>query len=249
VGRRGYPPEFRRRMLDLVEAGRPIAEVAQALGISTQSIYTWRRQDRIDRGLGAGPDRHREDGKAYVRNRRLSAPPDETTSSNLADLGWAATRTRAARPAGNPWSGDVAGREATAKDGGVVVARLQGHSWAPTASNGLRVNVGTIPAVPSPGQQPGGWREGPSPADAVGRGGACSSPRSGEPATRRRGPTYSHHRRGPRRSRCMSARCMSARCGPTSTRGVRGTCDADEAAAVGDGLPWRSLRRSCQPRL
>jgi transposase len=54
VGRRGYPPEFRRKVLDLVEAGRPVAEVAQALGISDQSIYTWRRQDRIDRGLLPG---------------------------------------------------------------------------------------------------------------------------------------------------------------------------------------------------
>jgi transposase len=54
VGRRGYPPEFRRKVLDLVEAGRPIAEVAQALGISGQSIYTWRRQDRIDRRLEPG---------------------------------------------------------------------------------------------------------------------------------------------------------------------------------------------------
>jgi transposase InsO family protein len=44
VGRRGYPPEFRRKALDLVEAGRPIAEVAQALGISGQSISTWRRR-------------------------------------------------------------------------------------------------------------------------------------------------------------------------------------------------------------
>jgi transposase-like protein len=51
VGQRGYPPEFRRKVLDLVEAGRPIAEVAQVLGISDQSIYTWRRQDRIDRVL------------------------------------------------------------------------------------------------------------------------------------------------------------------------------------------------------
>jgi hypothetical protein len=50
----GYPAEFRRKVLDLVEAGRPIAEVAQALGISAQSIYTWRRQDRIDRGLLPG---------------------------------------------------------------------------------------------------------------------------------------------------------------------------------------------------
>ncbi len=40
MGRRGYPPEFRRKVLDLVEASRPIAEVAQALGISDQSIYT-----------------------------------------------------------------------------------------------------------------------------------------------------------------------------------------------------------------
>ena len=28
MGRRGYPPEFRRRVLDLVEAGRKVAEVA-----------------------------------------------------------------------------------------------------------------------------------------------------------------------------------------------------------------------------
>ena len=54
MGRRGYPPEFRRRVLDLVEAGRRIAEVADDLGISDQTIYTWRRQDRIDRGLEAG---------------------------------------------------------------------------------------------------------------------------------------------------------------------------------------------------
>jgi putative transposase len=54
VGRRGYLSEFRRKVLDLVEAGRPIAEVAKALGISDQSIYTWRRQDGIDRGLEPG---------------------------------------------------------------------------------------------------------------------------------------------------------------------------------------------------
>ena len=53
---------------------------------------------------------------------------------------------------------NVAGREATVKDCGVVVARLQGHSWAPTPSNGHGVNVGTIPAVPFPasGQLVGG---------------------------------------------------------------------------------------------
>ena len=54
MGRRGYPPEFRRKVLDLVASGRTVAEVARDLGVSQESIYTWRRQDRIDRGLDAG---------------------------------------------------------------------------------------------------------------------------------------------------------------------------------------------------
>jgi transposase-like protein len=38
MGRRGYPPEFRRRVLDLVEAGRKVADLARALGVSEQAI-------------------------------------------------------------------------------------------------------------------------------------------------------------------------------------------------------------------
>ena len=51
MGGRGYPPEFRRKVLDLIAAGRPVVDLARDLGISAQSIYTWRRQDRIDKGL------------------------------------------------------------------------------------------------------------------------------------------------------------------------------------------------------
>ncbi len=54
MARRGYPPEFRRRVIDLVEGGRKVAEVAVELEISEQTIYTWRRQARIDAGLEAG---------------------------------------------------------------------------------------------------------------------------------------------------------------------------------------------------
>ena len=71
MGRRGYPPEFRRKVLDLVEAGRPIAEVAKALGISDQSIYTWRRQDRIDRGLVPGLT-SAEKGELASAKRRIA---------------------------------------------------------------------------------------------------------------------------------------------------------------------------------
>ena len=54
MGRRGYPPKARRKVLDLVEAGRPVIDVVRDLGISAESIYTWRRQDRIDKGLHPG---------------------------------------------------------------------------------------------------------------------------------------------------------------------------------------------------
>lgn len=54
MGRRGYPPEFRRKVLDLLESGRKVADMARDLEISDQTIYAWRRQDRIDKGLEPG---------------------------------------------------------------------------------------------------------------------------------------------------------------------------------------------------
>lgn len=54
MGRRGYPAEFRQRVLNLISAGRRVGDVARDLGISDQTVYTWRRQDRIDQGLEVG---------------------------------------------------------------------------------------------------------------------------------------------------------------------------------------------------
>lgn len=51
MGRRGYSPECRRKVLDLLKSGRSMADVARDLQISDQSIYSLRRQDRIDRGV------------------------------------------------------------------------------------------------------------------------------------------------------------------------------------------------------
>jgi transposase-like protein len=47
MARRGYPPEFRRRVVDLVEGGRKVSEVAltEMLGRLTASIL--RRSCRI----------------------------------------------------------------------------------------------------------------------------------------------------------------------------------------------------------
>lgn len=55
MGRRGYPAEFRRRAVALLEAGnRSVRELAEDLGVSEQTLYTWRKQDRIDRGKEPG---------------------------------------------------------------------------------------------------------------------------------------------------------------------------------------------------
>ena len=54
MGRKGYPAEFRRRVLDLVDAGRPIADIARDLGSADQTVYNWRRQDRVDRCVEPG---------------------------------------------------------------------------------------------------------------------------------------------------------------------------------------------------
>ena len=51
---RRYPVEFRRKVLDLIEAGEPVAEIAEQLGITAQTVYNWRNQDHVDRGIRAG---------------------------------------------------------------------------------------------------------------------------------------------------------------------------------------------------
>lgn len=71
MGRRGYPAEFRRKVLDLVEAGRSVADVARDLDISTETIYAWRRQDRIDRGLAPGLT-STEKTELAVANKRIA---------------------------------------------------------------------------------------------------------------------------------------------------------------------------------
>lgn len=69
MGRRGYPPEFRRRVVDLVGAGRKVVDVARDLGVSEQTIYTWRRQERIDRGLVPGLTSVERDELAAAKRR------------------------------------------------------------------------------------------------------------------------------------------------------------------------------------
>ena len=69
MGRRGHPPELRRRAVALVEAGRKVRDVARDLGVTEQSIYAWRKQDRIDRGLVPGVSSAEQAELAAARRR------------------------------------------------------------------------------------------------------------------------------------------------------------------------------------
>lgn len=59
----------------LLTAGRKVADLARDLGVSDQTLYAWRRQDRIDRGLIAGlrSDEREELAAAQRRIRDLEA--------------------------------------------------------------------------------------------------------------------------------------------------------------------------------
>jgi hypothetical protein len=72
----------------------------------------------------------------------------DRTDLNLVDMGRVAAH--APDEGATPTSVMVAGWEATGKVCGVLVAMLQGQSWAPHPSTGCVVNVGTIPGPPSP---------------------------------------------------------------------------------------------------
>jgi transposase len=53
--RRQFTEEFKRDAVELVRAtGRPIAQIAQELGIYDSTLGNWVRQDRIDRGEAEG---------------------------------------------------------------------------------------------------------------------------------------------------------------------------------------------------
>ncbi|WP_256261608.1 transposase [Rhodococcus sp. 1139] len=80
-----YPEEFRRKVLDLVAAGRPIAEIAHDLQVSDQTIYGWRKQDLIDTGQVPGLSRLEQSELTSHHpsvNGRYPNPPFEETDPN-----------------------------------------------------------------------------------------------------------------------------------------------------------------------
>jgi transposase len=50
-----YPEEFKREALELLRSsGRPLAQIARELAVSTESLRLWRKQAEIDAGAREG---------------------------------------------------------------------------------------------------------------------------------------------------------------------------------------------------
>jgi len=49
-----YPVEVRRQVVELARSGTRVAQLAETFGVTQASIYSWLKQDRIDRGEAPG---------------------------------------------------------------------------------------------------------------------------------------------------------------------------------------------------
>jgi transposase len=77
--RPAYPEQFRREAVELLLAGRTPRELAESLGVSAQTLRTWRRQAQLDRGErddGLSSDEREELRRLRRENARLKQERD-----------------------------------------------------------------------------------------------------------------------------------------------------------------------------
>ena len=74
-----YPEQFRREAVGLVRSGRSIADVAESLGVSQQTLRNWAKRvaiDRRERDDGLTSAEREEFGELRRRVRRLEQERD-----------------------------------------------------------------------------------------------------------------------------------------------------------------------------
>jgi len=135
--RRGYPAEFGRRVVESAESGRWVEELADDLGASRRTIYTWRKQARSDAGREAGLTTAERGALAPAGPRAALRPP--LRASRSADrvrrgIGRRWSRARGARDARSDTLGRLGGAGGRQTDEGEEYQRAHGRAilrpWA-----------------------------------------------------------------------------------------------------------------------
>jgi transposase len=100
--RRAYPPEFRRQMVELVDAGRSPEELAREFEPTAQSIRNWSAQSERNGGRGEGGLTTAERGelnRLRRENRQLRLQREILSKA----AAWFARETNTIPPKGSGW--------------------------------------------------------------------------------------------------------------------------------------------------
>ena len=95
-----YPPQFRRRALDLLETGRSVRDVAASLGIAQSCLHHWKSRDLLDRGVRGPWARRRSRPPRCGRGGPAAATPDRRRSAPLPQRALKPQQAAAARRTG-----------------------------------------------------------------------------------------------------------------------------------------------------
>ncbi len=70
---RRYPTEVRRQVIELARSGTKVAQLTETFGMSDATIYSWLKQEKIDRGEieGTSTDQALELAAAKRRIKQL----------------------------------------------------------------------------------------------------------------------------------------------------------------------------------
>lgn len=90
-----YSPQYREMVLVQVRAGRPVAELADELEVSEATIFRWKKQDQIDRGLRSGTSTDESSELRAARQRIAELEVELAATKRASDL-WA--KDRVVRP-------------------------------------------------------------------------------------------------------------------------------------------------------
>jgi putative transposase len=108
---RTYDPEFRRRVLELVRAGRPVRAVAAELGLAAATVHRWKAQDLVDRGVKPGLSTSERGELATARRRIQELETELALVKQAAQLFEEGVRPKATYPV----IADLAGQGFSAK--------------------------------------------------------------------------------------------------------------------------------------